>query len=181
MQRAIPSLASDALVGGITYYDAQVDDARYVANLARTAAHYGAHVATRVRVEGFIKVGERVVGVQAHDLETGERFEIRAKQVVNATGVWTDDTQAMVGERGQFKVRASKGIHLVVPARPVPVEDGPAAAHREERAVRHPVGPALADRHDRHRLAPRQGAPGGDRGRHRLPARARERGARASR
>ena len=59
--------------------------------------------------------GERVVGVQAHDLETGERFEIRAKQVVNATGVWTDDTQAMVGERGQFKVRASKGIHLVVP------------------------------------------------------------------
>ncbi|WP_223691757.1 glycerol-3-phosphate dehydrogenase/oxidase [Leifsonia poae] len=115
VQRAIPSLANDALVGGITYYDAQVDDARYVANLARTAAHYGAHVATRVRVEGFLKVGERVVGVQAHDLETDERFEIHAKQVVNATGVWTDDTQAMVGERGQFKVRASKGIHLVVP------------------------------------------------------------------
>ena len=68
-----------------------------------------------MRVEGFIKVGERVVGVQAHDLQTGERFEVRAKQVVNATGVWTDDTQAMVGERGQFKVRASKGIHLVVP------------------------------------------------------------------
>ncbi|WP_345761884.1 glycerol-3-phosphate dehydrogenase/oxidase [Diaminobutyricibacter sp. McL0608] len=115
VMRAIPSLASDALVGGITYYDAQVDDARYVANLARTAAHYGAHVASRVRVEGFIKVGERVVGVRAHDLENDERFDIRAKQVVNATGVWTDDTQAMVGERGQFKVRASKGIHLVVP------------------------------------------------------------------
>ncbi|WP_426516209.1 glycerol-3-phosphate dehydrogenase/oxidase [Diaminobutyricibacter sp. McL0618] len=115
VMRAIPSLAPDALVGGITYYDAQVDDARYVANLARTAAHYGAHLASRVRVEGFIKVGERVVGVQAHDLENDERFEIRAKQVVNATGVWTDDTQAMVGERGQFKVRASKGIHLVVP------------------------------------------------------------------
>ncbi|WP_241705805.1 glycerol-3-phosphate dehydrogenase/oxidase [Leifsonia shinshuensis] len=113
--KAIPSMAPNALVGGITYYDAQVDDARYTATLARTAAHYGAHVATRVRVEGFLKVGERVVGVQAHDLESGERFEIRAKQVVNATGVWTDDTQAMVGERGQFKVRASKGIHLVVP------------------------------------------------------------------
>ncbi|GIT79938.1 FAD-dependent oxidoreductase [Leifsonia sp. LS1] len=113
--KAIPSMAPDALVGGITYYDAQVDDARYVANLARTAAHYGAHIAPRVRVEGFLKVGERVVGVQARDLETDERFEIRAKQVVNATGVWTDDTQSMVGERGQFKVRASKGIHLVVP------------------------------------------------------------------
>jgi len=115
MLRAMPSLASDAFVGGLTYYDAQVDDARYVANLARTASFYGAHVASRVRVEGFIKVGERVVGVNAHDLETGEHFEIRARQVVNATGVWTDDTQAMVGERGQFKVRASKGVHLVVP------------------------------------------------------------------
>ncbi|MFZ2963736.1 MAG: glycerol-3-phosphate dehydrogenase/oxidase [Rhodoglobus sp.] len=113
--RAIPSLKSDAFTGGLTYYDAQVDDARYVANLARTASFYGAHVASRVRVEGFLKVGERVVGVKAHDLETDERFEVRARQVVNATGVWTDDTQAMVGERGQFKVRASKGVHLVVP------------------------------------------------------------------
>lgn len=115
MLRAMPSLNPDAFVGGLTYYDAQVDDARYVSTLARTASFYGAHVASRVRVEGFIKVGQRVVGVNAHDLETGEHFEIRARQVVNATGVWTDDTQAMVGERGQFKVRASKGIHLVVP------------------------------------------------------------------
>ncbi len=115
MLRAMPSLNPDAFIGGLTYWDAQVDDARYVANLARTASFYGAHVASRVRVEGFIKVGERVVGVNAHDLESGEKFEIHAKQIVNATGVWTDDTQAMVGERGQFKVRASKGIHLVVP------------------------------------------------------------------
>ena len=115
VMRAIPSLANDALVGGITYYDAQVDDARYVSSLVRTASFYGAHAASRVRVEGFLKVGERVVGVKAHDLQTDERFEVRARQVVNATGVWTDDTQSMVGERGQFKVRASKGVHLVVP------------------------------------------------------------------
>jgi glycerol-3-phosphate dehydrogenase len=115
VQRAIPSLKPDALVGGIAYYDAQVDDARYVSSLARTASFYGARVASRVRVEGFLRVGHRVVGVKAHDTLTGERFDIHAKQVVNATGVWTDDTQAMVGERGQFKVRASKGIHLVVP------------------------------------------------------------------
>lgn len=115
VQRAIPSLRDKAFVGGLTYYDAQVDDARYVASAVRTAASYGAHAASRVRVEGFLKVGQRVVGVKAHDLETGEHFEVRAKQVVNATGVWTDDTQALVGERGQFRVRASKGIHLVVP------------------------------------------------------------------
>jgi glycerol-3-phosphate dehydrogenase len=113
--RAAPSLHPDAFTGGLTYYDAQVDDARYVATLARTASFYGAHVASRVEVIGFVKVGQRVTGVKARDKETGEEFEILAKQVVNATGVWTDDTQAMVGERGQFKVRASKGVHLVVP------------------------------------------------------------------
>lgn len=113
--RNMPGLKKDAFVGGMTYYDAQVDDARYVASLVRTAASYGAEAASRVRIEGFIKVGERVVGAQAHDIQTGERFEIRAKQVVNATGVWTDDTQAMIGTRGQFKVRASKGVHLVIP------------------------------------------------------------------
>ncbi|HSP51284.1 MAG TPA: glycerol-3-phosphate dehydrogenase/oxidase [Cryobacterium sp.] len=111
----LPSLNTDTIVGGITYYDGQVDDALYVASLVRTASFYGAHAASRVRVEGFIKVGERVVGVHARDLQTDERFEVRARQVVNATGVWTDDTQRMVGERGTFKVRASKGVHLVVP------------------------------------------------------------------
>ncbi|MBF4457597.1 MULTISPECIES: glycerol-3-phosphate dehydrogenase/oxidase [unclassified Pseudoclavibacter] len=110
-----PGLSKNAFSGGLTYYDAGVDDARFVAVLARTASFYGAHVAPRVRVEGFLKVGQRVVGAQVVDLETGERFEIRAKQVVNATGVWTDDTNKMVGERASFRVRASKGVHLVVP------------------------------------------------------------------
>jgi glycerol-3-phosphate dehydrogenase len=53
--------------------------------------------------------------VVAVDLPTGRQIEVRAKQVVNATGVWTDDTQGLIAERGQFHVRASKGIHLVVP------------------------------------------------------------------
>jgi glycerol-3-phosphate dehydrogenase len=115
VQRGIPSLKKGAFAGGITYYDAQVDDARYVSSLARTASFYGAKVASRVRVEGFVKVGQRIVGVTARDLVTDETFEIRARQVINATGVWTDDTQRMVGERGTFKVRASKGVHIVVP------------------------------------------------------------------
>ena len=113
--RLVPSLKKSALIGALQYYDAQVDDARHTMELARTAASYGAHVANRVKVTGFLRQGERVTGVEAKDLETGREFEVRAKQVVNATGVWTDDTQAMVGERGQYHVRASKGIHLVVP------------------------------------------------------------------
>ncbi|WP_026550638.1 glycerol-3-phosphate dehydrogenase/oxidase [Arthrobacter sp. Br18] len=113
--RAAPSLKDDAMVGSIRYYDAQVDDARYVVNMVRTASHYGAKAANRVSVVDFLREGERVVGARVKDHETGEEFSIRAKQVVNATGVWTDETQAMVTDRGQMKVRASKGIHLVVP------------------------------------------------------------------
>ncbi|MEU6545561.1 glycerol-3-phosphate dehydrogenase/oxidase [Streptomyces sp. NPDC046859] len=113
--RVAPALKKDALVGALQYYDAQMDDARYVATLVRTAAAYGAKVANRARVTSFLREGERVVGVRVQDAEGAGEYEIRAKQVVNATGVWTDDTQAMVGERGQFHVRASKGVHLVVP------------------------------------------------------------------
>jgi glycerol-3-phosphate dehydrogenase len=110
-----PCLKKDSLVGALQYYDAQMDDARYVATLVRTAASYGAQVASRARVIGFLREGERVVGARVQDVEAGGEYEVRAKQIVNATGVWTDDTQALIGERGQFHVRASKGIHLVVP------------------------------------------------------------------
>lgn len=113
--RIAPCLKKDSLVGALQYYDAQMDDARYVATMVRTAASYGAKAANRARVTGFLREGERVVGARVQDVEGGGEYEIRARQVVNATGVWTDDTQAMVGERGQFHVRASKGIHLVVP------------------------------------------------------------------
>ncbi|MFJ4009570.1 glycerol-3-phosphate dehydrogenase/oxidase [Streptomyces sp. NPDC090026] len=113
--RAAPALRRDALVGALQYYDAQTDDARFVTALVRTAASYGAHVASRARVVGFLREGERVVGARVEDVEGGGTYEVRARQVVNATGVWTDDTQALIGERGQFHVRASKGIHLVVP------------------------------------------------------------------
>ncbi|RSS56097.1 glycerol-3-phosphate dehydrogenase/oxidase [Streptomyces sp. WAC07061] len=113
--REAPALRSDALVGAIQYWDAQVDDARHTMFLARTAASYGALAANRARVSRFLRQGERVVGAVVTDLESGEETEVRAKQVINATGVWTDDTQAMAGTRGQFHVRASKGVHLLVP------------------------------------------------------------------
>jgi glycerol-3-phosphate dehydrogenase len=110
-----PALKRSALTGALVYWDAQVDDARYVVTLVRTAASFGAHAASRTQVTGFLREGERVTGVRATDLETGSELEIRAQQVVNATGVWTDEIQEMVGGRGTINVRASKGVHLVVP------------------------------------------------------------------
>ncbi|KRF19134.1 glycerol-3-phosphate dehydrogenase [Nocardioides sp. Soil797] len=113
--RMAPDLKTEALTGAIRYYDCQVDDARLVMTIARTAATHGAHVATRTKVIGFVREGERVVGVNAKDLETGREFQVRARVVVNAAGVWTDEIQEMVGGRGSLNVQASKGIHLVVP------------------------------------------------------------------
>ena len=112
--RLVPALRADALRGAIRYYDAQIDDARHTMEIARTAASYGAAIATSARVTGFIREGERVVGAHVADLEGGETLSVRAHQVINATGVWTDDVQELVG-RGRIRVRASKGIHLVVP------------------------------------------------------------------
>lgn len=123
-RRIMPALKKDALVGALHYYDGQVDDARHTMFLSRTAAAYGAHVASRTRVIGLVRDGDRVVGARVKDLESGREFDILAKQVVNASGVWTDETQSFAGERGQFHVRASKGVHLVVPRDRIRGESG---------------------------------------------------------
>ena len=122
--REAPCLRKDALTGAIQYWDAQMDDARFTMTVVRTAVSFGALAANRARVTGFLRQGERVTGALVTDLETGEEFEVRARQVINATGVWTDDTQGMADTRGQFHVRASKGIHLVVPRDRLPSSTG---------------------------------------------------------
>ncbi|HEY1627410.1 MAG TPA: glycerol-3-phosphate dehydrogenase/oxidase [Streptosporangiaceae bacterium] len=122
--REAPCLRKESLTGAIQYWDAQMDDARYTLTVVRTAASFGALAANRVEVTGFLRQGERVTGVTATDLETGKGLEVRAKQVINATGVWTDDTQGLADTRGQFHVRASKGIHLVVPRDRLPSQTG---------------------------------------------------------
>ena len=101
--------------GAIKFYEGQLDDARHTMMIARTAAQYGAHVATSARVIGLLREGDRVVGATVKDLESGREIQIRAKRTVNATGVWTDDIQKMIGGKGQFRVQASKGVHIVVP------------------------------------------------------------------
>jgi glycerol-3-phosphate dehydrogenase len=123
-RRVVPDLAPDALTGAIQYYDAQVDDARLVVTLARTAASHGARPVSRVKVTGFLREGERVTGVRARDLESGQEIAVRARVVVNAAGVWTDEIQEMVGGRGALNVQASKGVHLVVPRDRIRSESG---------------------------------------------------------
>jgi glycerol-3-phosphate dehydrogenase len=113
--RRFPSLRRDSLIGAIQYYDGQVDDARHTFALVRTAAQHGALVANSSRVVGFIREGDAVVGARVLDVETGQEIQVRAKHVINAPGVWTDEIQQLVGGRGRLGVRASKGVHILVP------------------------------------------------------------------
>jgi glycerol-3-phosphate dehydrogenase len=116
LERKFPDLRHDAAVGAIQYWDANVDDARLVSTLIRTAASYGAHAASRTQVVGLTTTsGGAVTGAELQDLETGERFTVRARHVINATGVWTEQTESLAGTDGGLRVLASKGIHIVVP------------------------------------------------------------------
>ncbi|MBF6349259.1 MULTISPECIES: glycerol-3-phosphate dehydrogenase [Nocardia] len=113
--RLAPGLRRNSLIGGISYYDTVVDDARHTMTVARTAAHYGAVIRTSTQVVGFLREADRVVGVRIRDSEDGRSAEVRAHVVINAAGVWTDEVQALSQQRGRFHVRASKGVHIVVP------------------------------------------------------------------
>jgi glycerol-3-phosphate dehydrogenase len=113
--RMFPSLRDDALVGAVRYFDAQADDARHTLTVVHTAARYGAVVRSSTQAVGFRREQDRIVGVVVRDSETGAETTIGAGVVINCTGVWTDEIQALSGGRGRFQVRASKGIHVVVP------------------------------------------------------------------
>jgi len=113
--RAVPALRATAFTGGIRYYDAQVDDARFSLVLARTAASLGAVCASAVGVVAFLHEGESVAGARVTDLESGAEFDLHARTVINATGVWTTELERLAGVASPMVVRPSKGVHVVVP------------------------------------------------------------------
>jgi glycerol-3-phosphate dehydrogenase len=130
--RLAPALKRKALVGAVQFYDAQEDDARMVACLARTAADRGAAMATNVRMDGLLTEGGRVTGVTARDVLEGAELTIRARHVVLATGAWTI-TAGQDGHDARPRVRPSKGVHIVVPRRKIQMGTGLLA--RTEKSV----------------------------------------------
>ena len=123
--RLAPALRPDALTGAVQFYDAQEDDARMVACLARTAAGQGAALATNVRMDGLRTQAGRVTGVTARDLLTGADLTIGARHVVLATGAWTSlDSAAGDGAGGELRVRPSKGVHIVIPRSSILMDTG---------------------------------------------------------
>ncbi|MFI6364094.1 glycerol-3-phosphate dehydrogenase [Nocardia sp. NPDC050630] len=119
-----PALRDDAMIGAIRYFDAQVDDARHTMTIARTAAQHGATVLTRTKVTGLLRDGERVIGAHVTDVETGREYTVRARRVISATGVWTDEMNKMTGVDFPFHVRMSKGVHILVPRERLDLDTG---------------------------------------------------------
>lgn len=113
-----PTLDPEGLRGGVLYHDGQFDDARLAIHLAMTAADHGAVVLNYFDVKGLMKVNGKVCGVQVNDTINASpgsvsSYEIKAKAVINATGVFTDDILKMDEKEAEPIVTPSQGIHLV--------------------------------------------------------------------
>jgi glycerol-3-phosphate dehydrogenase len=116
-QELLPTVRRQGLVGGVKYWDGQFDDARLAVLLARTAIVRGAVVLNHVAVTGLLREDGKVRGLSARDAESGESFSLRARCVVNATGVWVDAVRDMDRDADAppkpAMVAPSQGVHLI--------------------------------------------------------------------
>jgi glycerol-3-phosphate dehydrogenase len=124
MRQIAPGLRPDILRGGVLYYDAQVDDARHTMMLARTAAVYGATIATRVECLNLLREGDHVIGAQVRDVESGRIFDVSASVTALAAGVWSDELHERAGVTPGYCVTMSKGVHITVPGSAIALETG---------------------------------------------------------
>lgn len=111
----LPGIRPDGLIGGVVYHDGQFDDSRLAVNLAQTALEQGATVLNYFRVTGLIKNGrQKIAGVSTTDMETGKTYRLKAKAVINATGVFVDELLQMDKPENKALVRSSQGVHVVI-------------------------------------------------------------------
>ena len=116
-----PPLRREGLRGSIVYHDGAEDDARYVLAVARTAAGLGGLPVTRVRADGLVLEGGRATGIVAHDLVGGDDLRVRARHVIDATGVWAARPESPLGGA---RMIPSLGSHILVPRERIPVKHG---------------------------------------------------------
>jgi glycerol-3-phosphate dehydrogenase len=117
LRREFPSLHATGLLGGASFYDAQMDDARLCIEVLRTAARLGARLANYVEAVAFVVSNGSVCGVRAVDRMTGADLGIAARVVLNATGPWGDTVRRLAGDNTEPSMQPTKGVHLVAPDR----------------------------------------------------------------
>jgi glycerol-3-phosphate dehydrogenase len=111
----IPTIEQEHLTGGVVYHDGQFDDARLAVTLAQTAFRLGAVVLNYVACTGLLKANGRICGIKARDTEAGDEFEIEARSVINATGVFVDELRQKDDAEAKGIVSVSQGVHIVLP------------------------------------------------------------------
>jgi glycerol-3-phosphate dehydrogenase len=131
----LPALARREPTSGYLFYDCQTDDARLVLTVLGEAERFGAVCANRVHATALLERDGRACGVQVRDEESGERFDVRAGNVVNATGVWADELrpQELHDEAELPVIRPSRGTHVTLRHEDLPLVGGaivPAGAGR---------------------------------------------------
>ena len=110
----LPTIRMEGLRGGVVYYDGQFDDARLLLNLTQTAAERGAVLLNYAEVTGVTKGRDGIVdGVEARDVEQGERWRIGARVVVNAAGPFSDSVRRLAEPDAPPLIAPSQGAHLV--------------------------------------------------------------------
>lgn len=110
----IPTLEPKDLRGGTIYYDGQFDDARLALSLAHTCFDQGGVVVNYMPVTALLKEKGLISGVRAKDLESGEEYDLHAKAVINATGVFSDGLRKMDSKEAESVIAPSQGVHLVI-------------------------------------------------------------------
>ncbi|HWZ35828.1 MAG TPA: glycerol-3-phosphate dehydrogenase/oxidase [Mucilaginibacter sp.] len=112
---AITEIEAKGLIGGIKYWDGQFDDARLAVNLAQTSAEQGGVLLNYIEVTGLLKTNEeKINGIRARDIENGKTYNLNAKVVINATGVFVDKILQMDSVSQKPLVKSSQGVHVVL-------------------------------------------------------------------
>jgi glycerol-3-phosphate dehydrogenase len=112
VREMLPTVKGEGLLGGVSYWDGQFDDARLAVTIARTAQSHGATLANYCVVQSLATDGQKLAGVNLVDRETGNAFLVRSRCVINATGVWADGLLRGAGSAGRPLVAPSQGVHL---------------------------------------------------------------------
>ena len=119
---AEPLLKKDNLLGGIVFYEYRTDDARLTIEVMKEGASRGALTINYTKATAFIYTNDKVAGVKVIDQLTNKVYDIKAKYVINATGPWVDDIDDLEKKHGAHKLHITKGVHIVVDAKKLPVK-----------------------------------------------------------
>ena len=131
----IPTLEPEGLRGGVIYHDGQFDDARLAVHLAQTLVDLGGTALNYARVTGLLKQGGMICGARVQDVEGNREFEIPARAVVNATGVFTDGVLRMDDPDAPGIISPSQGVHLVLDKEFLPGDSAIMVPHTDDGRV----------------------------------------------